>query len=73
MDVILGHGATLLLPPQLNTGDLLAPGLGGDSRDLGSGAVDCMRPHLADMLDLLQDPHLLNKIKVSSEIMKSSP
>ncbi|KAJ2954597.1 hypothetical protein O0L34_g2890 [Tuta absoluta] len=64
--VLQGHGCTLLLPPQLNTGDLLtaAPN-GSEARELGSGAVDCMRPHLPDMIDLLQDPHLLNKIKGS--------
>lgn len=63
--VTTGHGCTLLLPPQLNTGDLLTAGpSGAEARDLGSGAVDCMRPHLPDMIELLQDPHLLNKIKV---------
>ncbi|XP_063832705.1 protein unc-79 homolog [Ostrinia nubilalis] len=62
--VLQGHGCTLLLPPQLNTGDLLTAGpSGAEARELGGGAVDCMRPHLADMLELLQDPHLLNKIK----------
>ncbi|CAH2242904.1 jg14474 [Pararge aegeria aegeria] len=59
-----GHGCTLLLPPQLNTGELLSGG-GPEARDLGSGPVDCMRPHLADMIDLLHDPNLLNKIKGS--------
>lgn len=55
----------MLLPPQLNTGDLLTAGpSGSEVRELGSGAVDCMRPHLPDMIELLQDPHLLNKIKV---------
>ncbi|KAG6446161.1 hypothetical protein O3G_MSEX004274 [Manduca sexta] len=64
--VLQGHGCTLLLPPQLNTGDLLTAGpSGSEARDLGSGAVECMRPHLPDMIDLLQDPHLLNKIKGS--------
>ncbi|XP_026332052.1 protein unc-79 homolog isoform X2 [Hyposmocoma kahamanoa] len=64
--VLQGHGCTLLLPPQLNTGDLLTAGpSGAEARDLGSGAVDCMRPHLPDMIELLQDPHLLNKIKGS--------
>ncbi|XP_049885894.1 protein unc-79 homolog [Pectinophora gossypiella] len=64
--VLQGHGCTLLLPPQLNTGDLLTPGpSGSEARELGSGAVDCMRPHLSDMIELLQDPHLLNKIKGS--------
>ncbi|XP_053615401.1 protein unc-79 homolog isoform X1 [Plodia interpunctella] len=63
--VLQGHGCTLLLPPQLSAGDLLAAPSSGEVRDLGSGAVDCMRPHLPDMLDLLQDPHLLNKIKGS--------
>ncbi|KAJ0172402.1 hypothetical protein K1T71_012375 [Dendrolimus kikuchii] len=64
--VLQGHGCTLLLPPQLNTGDLLTAGpAGAEARELGSGAVDCMRPHLPDMIDLLQDPHLLNKIKGS--------
>ncbi|XP_060806027.1 protein unc-79 homolog [Amyelois transitella] len=63
--VLQGHGCTLLLPPQLSAGELLAAPPGGEVRDLGSGAVDCMRPHLPDMLDLLQDPHLLNKIKGS--------
>ncbi|CAH2985737.1 unnamed protein product [Chilo suppressalis] len=62
--VLQGHGCTLVLPPQLHTGELLA-GAAGEARELGSGAVDCMRPHLADMLELLQDPHLLNKIKGS--------
>ncbi|KAL4717084.1 hypothetical protein ACJJTC_016971 [Scirpophaga incertulas] len=59
--VLQGHGCTLVLPPQLNTGDLLAAG--PDARELGGGAVDCMRPHLPDMIELLQDPNLLNKIK----------
>ncbi|XP_063624654.1 protein unc-79 homolog [Cydia splendana] len=62
--VLQGHNCTLVLPPALNTGDLLTPS-GPEARDLGSGAVDCMRPHLPDMIDLLQDPHLLNKIKGS--------
>ncbi|XP_039759804.1 protein unc-79 homolog isoform X2 [Pararge aegeria] len=62
--VLQGHGCTLLLPPQLNTGELLSGG-GPEARDLGSGPVDCMRPHLADMIDLLHDPNLLNKIKGS--------
>ncbi|KAL0819173.1 hypothetical protein ABMA28_008426 [Loxostege sticticalis] len=64
--VLQGHGCTLLLPPQLNTGDLLTAGpSGSEAKELGSGAVDCMRPHLPDMIELLQDPHLLNKIKGS--------
>ncbi|XP_061729504.1 protein unc-79 homolog isoform X3 [Cydia pomonella] len=62
--VLQGHNCTLVLPPALNTGDLLTPS-GPEARDVGSGAVDCMRPHLPDMIDLLQDPHLLNKIKGS--------
>ncbi|CAH2094993.1 unnamed protein product [Euphydryas editha] len=61
--VLQGHGATLLLPPQLQAGELLSAG--ADARELGGGPVDCMRPHLADMLELLHDPHLLNKIKGS--------
>ncbi|XP_046972206.1 protein unc-79 homolog [Vanessa cardui] len=61
--VLQGHGATLLLPPQLQAGELLAGG--ADARELAGGPVDCMRPHLPDMLELLHDPHLLNKIKGS--------
>ncbi|KAM3960770.1 LOW QUALITY PROTEIN: UNC-79 domain-containing protein [Aphomia sociella] len=60
--VLQGHGCTLALPGALRAGALLAAG--GEARELG-GAVDCMRPHLPDMLDLLHDPHLLNKIKGS--------
>ncbi|XP_047508283.1 protein unc-79 homolog isoform X3 [Pieris napi] len=61
--VLQGHGCTLLLPPQLKTGDLLSGGL--EARELGAGPVDCMRPHLPDMIDLLHDPNLMNKIKGS--------
>lgn len=58
---VSGHGCRLVLPPQL-CGELA--GGGGEARDVAAGAVDCMRPHLPDMIDLLHDPHLLNKIKV---------
>ncbi|CAK1545778.1 unnamed protein product [Leptosia nina] len=61
--VLQGHGCTLLLPPQLKTGDLLCGGQ--EARELGAGPVDCMRPHLPDMIDLLHDPNLMNKIKGS--------
>ncbi|CAB3233897.1 unnamed protein product [Arctia plantaginis] len=60
--VLQGHGCRLALPAALAGG---AAGGGGDARDVAAGAVDCMRPHLPDMIDLLQDPHLLNKIKGS--------
>ncbi|XP_075984976.1 UNC-79 domain-containing protein isoform X3 [Anticarsia gemmatalis] len=60
--VLQGHGCRLVLPPQLSGGELAS---GTDARDVAAGAVDCMRPHLPDMIDLLQDPHLLNKIKGS--------
>ncbi|KAH9644485.1 hypothetical protein HF086_006018 [Spodoptera exigua] len=58
-----GHGCRLVLPPQLAGGELASGGT--DAREVAAGAVDCMRPHLPDMIDLLQDPHLLNKIKGS--------
>ncbi|XP_038207458.1 protein unc-79 homolog [Zerene cesonia] len=61
--VLQGHGCALVLPPALAAGVLLAAG--AEARELGSGPVDCMRPHLPDMVDLLHDPHLMNKIKGS--------
>ncbi|XP_028035618.1 protein unc-79 homolog isoform X2 [Bombyx mandarina] len=63
--VLQGHGCSLLLPPQLSANCGGAAGGVGEARDLGGGAVECMRPHLPDMIELLQDPHLLNKIKGS--------
>ncbi|CAG4990784.1 unnamed protein product [Parnassius apollo] len=39
--------------------------LSADARELAAGAVECMRPHLPDLLELLHDPQLLNKIKGS--------
>uniref|UniRef100_A0A2A4K7T1 Uncharacterized protein n=1 Tax=Heliothis virescens TaxID=7102 RepID=A0A2A4K7T1_HELVI len=60
--VLQGHGCRLVLPGALSGGELC----GGDARDVAAGAVDCMRPHLPDMIDLLHDPHLLNKIKVTA-------
>ncbi|XP_063897026.1 protein unc-79 homolog [Helicoverpa armigera] len=60
--VLQGHGCRLVLPGALCGGELSAS---GDARDVAAGAVDCMRPHLPDMIDLLHDPHLLNKIKGS--------
>ncbi|XP_026735925.1 protein unc-79 homolog [Trichoplusia ni] len=60
--VLQGHGCRLVLPAPL-CGELA--GGGGEARDVAAGAVDCMRPHLPDMIDLLHDPHLLNKIKGS--------
>lgn len=66
VSMVAGHGCSLLLPPQLSGGELLAGGPGGpEAREVSAGALDCMRPHLPDMIELLQDPHLLNKIKVS--------
>ncbi|XP_022815729.1 protein unc-79 homolog [Spodoptera litura] len=61
--VLQGHGCRLVLPPQLSGGELASTCM--DAREIAAGAVDCMRPHLPDMIDLLQDPHLLNKIKGS--------
>ncbi|GBP28893.1 Protein unc-79 homolog [Eumeta japonica] len=66
--VLQGHGATLLLPPQLNVNNQIGAAhtaASADARELGSGAVDCMRPHLPDILDLLQEPQLIDKIKGS--------
>ena len=62
-----GHGCRLVLPPQLSGGELASTH--GDAREIAGGAVDCMRPHLPDMIELLHDPHLLNKIKVKSCII----
>ncbi|XP_050556133.1 protein unc-79 homolog isoform X14 [Spodoptera frugiperda] len=61
--VLQGHGCRLVLPPQLSGGELASTCM--DAREIAAGAVDCMRPHLPDMIELLQDPHLLNKIKGS--------
>ncbi|KAJ8708993.1 hypothetical protein PYW07_008819 [Mythimna separata] len=61
--VLQGHGCRLVLPPQLSGGELASTH--GDAREIAGGAVDCMRPHLPDMIELLHDPHLLNKIKGS--------
>ncbi|CAH2054956.1 unnamed protein product, partial [Iphiclides podalirius] len=68
--VLQGRGCTLLLPPALGwaggvPGGAGAGAGGADARELAAGAVDCMRPHLPDLLELLHDPHLLNKIKGS--------
>nr|XP_032522433.1 protein unc-79 homolog isoform X1 [Danaus plexippus plexippus] len=57
--VLQSHGYTLLLPAPLATS------LAGEAREVGGAPADCMRPHLQDMLDLLHDPHLINKIKGS--------
>ncbi|XP_041983202.1 protein unc-79 homolog [Aricia agestis] len=59
--VLQGHGCRLLLPPALE-GALRG---GAEARELGGAPADCLRPHLPDLLDTLNDAHLLNKIKGS--------
>ena len=33
-----------------------------------TNAAECMRPHLADCVEFLQDLHTINKVKVRSDV-----
>lgn len=33
-----------------------------------TSAAECMKPHLADCVDFLQDLHTINKVKVSANV-----
>lgn len=39
----------------------------------GTGAFDCIRPHLNDVMDFLADVHTLSKLKTNSRAMSPGP
>lgn len=47
---------------------------GSDATASGStGAFDCIRPHLSDVMDFLADVHTLSKLKSNSRAMSPGP
>lgn len=66
----------LLIDEMENTGNMKSSAAGSEGTATGAGstgAFDCIRPHLNDVMDFLADVHTLSKLKSNSRAMSPGP